>query len=401
MPHYTYIAIDARGVRVSGEMEASDPDTVVSCLSADGARIESVQMTVTAPSLSIDDDRAQGIAPGDAREISGHIAEIVSAGLPLETGLAAMAEEFPRGRLQRTLQGIVRDLQTGADLEAILARRSAPGYLAAMMRAGKRTGRTVEILENFIGCARVASELRQTMWMALAYPLVLLLLLVPLGLFLIRWIVPSFEAVLQGFEIKLPLLTEMLLTVSRFVAEDGSKALGGLFTAIAVLCVVMRLAFGAAGTRWLLGFVPVIGPLLRWQAMARFAPLLSLMIESRVPLSDALVLAGDAAGDPEIRADCRKLSASLCTGLSLEAAAGDLGRFPASFVRALSWKGHRDGLPEILQAMADMYAERARAIAALLLAIVPPLVILLVGLVTGFTVIALFMPLIELLNKLS
>ena len=401
MPHYTYIAIDAGGGRISGEMEASDPDTVVARLSAQGARIESVQMTVPAPSLWIDDDRAQSFEPGDAGEISGHIAEIVAAGLPLETGLAAMAEEFPRGRLQRKLQGIVRDLQTGADLEAILAMRNAPGYLAAMMRAGKRTGRTVEILENFVGCARVASELRQTMWMALAYPLFLLLLLVPLGLFLFLWIVPTFEAVFQGFQIKLPLLTEALLTVSRFVTDDGSKALGGLFAAIAVLCVVMRLAFGAAGTRWLLGFVPVIGVVLRWQAMARFAPLLSLMIESRVPLSDALVLAGDAAGDPQIRTDCRKLSASLCAGLSLEAAAEDLGRFPASIVRALNWKGHRDGFPEILQALGDMYAARARAIMSLLLAILPPLVILLVGLVTGFIVIALFMPLIELLSKLA
>jgi type II secretory pathway component PulF len=402
MPTYTYIAIDGRGIRVSGAIEASDPDEAVSRLTEQGLRIESVQRTAATDSdAGGEDDRGRGLAPGEAREISGHIAGIISAGLPLEAGLAAVAEEFPRGRLRRSLQNVIRELESGRDLESVLAAGRTPAYLSALVRAGRRTGRTGEILESFVANAAIVSDLRQTLWMALAYPLVLLLVIVPLALFLQLWIVPAFAAIFDGFEIRLPLMTEALIGLSQFISEYGWKALACVAGAILALYLILRLALGPVGMRRTIGALPVIGPLLRWLAMARFSPLLSLLIESRVPLDEALILAGEAVGDAEIGADCRQLAAQVQAGESLESAALRTGRFPSSFVRALSWEGRRDGFPEVLQSMADMYAGRARALVLVLAAVLPPLAVLLVAVMVGFVVIALFMPLVELLNKLS
>src|SRR5205807_1492320 len=107
MQKYSYIAIDPNGRRVSGELEASDPDTVVSRLTAQGLRAESVQIVrAPGPPARLEDERFAGLSSADAQEIGGHIAEIVSAGLPLEAGLAAVADEFPRTRLRATLRGI-------------------------------------------------------------------------------------------------------------------------------------------------------------------------------------------------------------------------------------------------------------------------------------------------------
>ena len=377
MQKYSYIAIDPNGRRVSGELEASDPDTVVSRLTAQGLRAESVQIVrAPGPPARLEGERFAGLSSADARELGGHIAEIVSAGLPLEAGLAAVADEFPRTRLRATLRGIVRELEAGADLETVLASRRAPGYLPALVRAGRRSGRTGQILDNFITSARVVFEMRQAMWMALVYPLALLLIFVPLGVFLQFWIIPEFRQIFEGFGLNLPIMTSGLLAVSELVAQYGLQVLAVIAGALIVICAVMRLALGAAGTRRLVCSIPLIGPILRWTALARFSPLLSLLIESRVPLDEALVLAGDAAGDAEIREDCRKLAASVRAGNTLESAAREAGRFPASFVRALSWERHRDGLPEMLQSMADMYAGRARALVALLVAILPPLIVL-------------------------
>ncbi len=171
--------------------------------------------------------------------------------------------------------------------------------------------------------------------------------------------------------------------------------------AIVAIAVLLRLARRNAATRRFICKIPFIGPLLRCSALARFAPVLSLLIEGRVPLDQALILAGDAAGDVAIREDCRKLAAGVHSGKTLEEAANETTRFPASFIRALSWERYRDGFPEVVRSMADMYAGRARALVALLVAVLPVLLVLFVGLTVGTVVIALFMPLIELLDKLS
>jgi type IV pilus assembly protein PilC len=140
---------------------------------------------------------------------------------------------------------------------------------------------------------------------------------------------------------------------------------------------------------------------MRCSVLARFSPVLSLLIEGRVPLDEALILAGDASGDVVIREDCGKLAASIRAGKTLEEAASETKRFPASFVRALIWERYRDGFPEVLRSMSDMYAGRARALMALLVAVMPVLVVLFVGLSVGVVVVSLFMPLIELLRKLA
>src|SRR5205823_1262441 len=147
---------------------------------------------------------------------------------PLEGGLAAVAEEFPWGRMRSALRRIVRKLETGADLESVLASSGAPRYLPSLVRAGRRSGRTAAILENFIASSRALSDLRQTLLMALAYPMVLLLLCVPLGAFLIFWLIPQFAAIFDGFEIRLPWITTVVIVASRFLADHGVQTLGAL-----------------------------------------------------------------------------------------------------------------------------------------------------------------------------
>ncbi len=401
MPTYSYSAIDARGVRVSGTMEATDPDAAVSSLTAQGLRIETVEAQRGAGEAVMKGDERSRLSVGEAREMSGHIAEVVSAGMPLEGALAAIAEELPFGRLRSGLRQIVARLETGADLESALASAGAPRYLPALVRAGARSGRTGEILENFIAGSRAVSDLRQMLWLALAYPLVLVFLFSCLGVFLISWIVPQFASVFDGFSVNLPWMTSALILVSRSLVDHGLKVIPAVLAAIVVVCLVLRMALGPAQTRRLLCLVPVFGPLSRWLAMARFSTLLSLLVEGRVPLDEALILSGEASGDAEIRADCLVLQASVRTGKTLEQAVREGKRFPVSFVRALAMNPRRDGFPEVLHSMADMYAGRARALVTILMTLLPPLVVTLVGLVVGFVVVALFMPLLNLLNALS
>jgi type II secretory pathway component PulF len=147
--------------------------------------------------------------------------------------------------------------------------------------------------------------------------------------------------------------------------------------------------------------IPLLGPIARWASLARFSQLLSLLVENEVPLDEALILAGNASGNPEIQDDCRALLASVTAGESFEAATRRLNRFPPSFVQALTWSQRAAGMPEILQSLGDIYASRVRAIIAVLVAIIPPILMLLIGLAALFFISALFAPMIQLLNSFA
>ena len=318
MPKYVYSAIDANGVRVTGEIEASDPDAVVSQLTNQGCRIESVEMVLTAADVWIAEEPGARLSAGEAREIGGHIAEVVAAGLPLEGGLAAVAEEFPGGRVRRALARIVGELEAGNDLESALATSGAPDYLPVLVRAGRRSGRTSEVLQGFIAGSQSVSELRQSLWMAFAYPLVLILLTVPLVVFLNFWLVPAFGSIFADFDVKLPWMTDVVVAISQFMIDYWFAALVIVLAVVVLLPLLFRLVLGPLVTRRILTRIPVGGSLLRWLGMARFCPVLSLLMESCVPLDEALLLAGDASGDAEIREECRELATHLKSGQTLE-----------------------------------------------------------------------------------
>jgi type II secretory pathway component PulF len=405
MSFYSFIAIDSTGQRVSGQVEASDPDAVVSQLSVQGLRIESVLLLRDAeqkPSAGASMGAAAGsLRAADVREIGGHIAEIASAGLPLEAGLAAIAEELPRGRLRRELRKIVADLETGIDLESALSARRAPPYVSALVQAGRRTGRTGAILESFISSTRIAFDLRQTLMLALIYPAALLVIVLLIAAILQSSVIPEFAKVFEGFGLKLPWATVMLIEISKLMNEFGWLALAFVAVAALVVSVLAFLAMGPIETRRMICRIPAFGPLVRWAALARFSPLLSLLIESRVPLDQALVLAGESSGDALIYDDCRKLAERVRAGESLEMVARSGRGLPISFVRAIGLERERRGLPDVLQSMADVYAGRARALAALLALFLPIIVVSLIGTFVSFVVLALMWPLIDMLRLLS
>jgi type IV pilus assembly protein PilC len=401
MPRYRYTGMDATGRPVTGERDAPDPDALLAALGGEVPQVRSVQVIGMDLPGPADTAAGAGIRRGDEREISGHIAELIEAQLPLESGLAAIAAECPSRRMRSTLRGIAADLAAGNDLETALSGRGAPEELKALVRAGARSGNTGQILEHYVVNVQSSAELRQVILRGMLYPLILLVASCVLGSFALVWIVPQFVSMFEGFSLQLPLLTVWLVAASKFYTQHAATvALAGLALTAAVI-VLGRLLLGEANCRRLVGQIPVFGSILRWISLARFSQLLSLLVENRVPLDEALRLAGDAARDAEIQDDCRRMLAGVAAGESLESAARKLNRFPSSFVQALTWAERAHGMPEVLQSLGDMYAGRVRTIVAVLVAVVPPILMLFIGLAASFLVGALFLPLLQLLNALA
>lgn len=412
MPLYRFTAVTSAGVRVTRECEAANPDALLMLVAGQFATIENIR--VAAPEqwgqLSAADTPDVEAAPGhaarelgrhDAAEVGRHIAELVSARLPLETGLAALAEECSSRRVRTALWRIAGELATGAELSHVLEHSGAPRELKALVQAGARSGRTAEVLERYVENLQAAFDLRNSVWLGLAYPLALLAALWGFAAFLGYWVVPQFLDIFSGFDIEVPRATVWLADITRAVRNFGGLVTASVVLIVLAVAVMLRLSLGRVLYRKLICRVPVIGSMLRSTALARFSRLMGLMIENGVPLNESLVLAARASGDAEIEHDCQRLVAAVEAGETLAGAAARLGRFPRSFVRALSSPHAARGMPEILQSIGDTYANRMRLVVALVLSILPPALMIIAFVTAGYVVVALFLPLIQLLNNLS
>jgi type II secretory pathway component PulF len=401
MPRYQYIGIDIAGRRVTGEREAPDPDALLAALGNEVLFVESIQIADPHSEAAAAEQAGARMKAAVAAELGGHLSGLIEGEVPLESGLEAIAAETASPRMKRTLRGLAAELARGTDLATALDRSHAPVELRALVRAGARSGNIGQILEHYSTNAEGLHSLRQSVLMGLFYPALLLLMFTVLMAFFLGWIVPEFSKLYVDFDLDLPWITSATLKASYVVRDYGPWiALTGIVGLVAVLLLLPR-TLGRVGTRRWTTRVPLLGPILRWMALSRFSRMLALLVENEISLDEALPLAAGASNDPLIEEDCRKIRESARAGEALEAAARRQGGFPPSFVQALSWERRSTGLPDVLQSIGEMYASRARGTVSLIIALVPPILLVFLGIAMFVLIVALFMPLIELLRKLS
>jgi len=399
---FRYTATDAQGKQTSGEMEAASAQEVSARLEASGLRVDSVEpLDLQEAAADRAGQRPKSLSGKDFQELSGHISDIAQGDLPLGPGLMALAEEMPKGRIRSGLIAMIQELDSGADLETVLQSQGAPADLRALVRAGVRSGQVGEVLAQYVNHARSVTILRRRALLGIAYPTLLTTVGAALFLTLVAFIVPQFKKIYEDFGTELPGITVLLINLSDVVVYAG----------IWILVIGIPLCIGAwMFMKWLLGdvlyrrlvcHIPFVGPLLRFCALARFSNLFALLIENKVPMPEALTLAGDGVADAELRAACRNLALDVQNGLPLSRAAYALTGFPASFVQTLTREEHRGALPEALHALAEMFEGRARVQTSFVATICEPFIVVFLGCTIGFLVLALFMPLVKLLNDLS
>jgi type II secretory pathway component PulF len=304
--------------------------------------------------------------------------------------------------MRKTFRALSQRLSAGVDLPTALEECRAPAELRALVLAGARSGNTGKILEHYATNVNGVVSIRQSILLGLFYPTILFILMSAIGAFLVYWLIPEFESLFDGFDLQLPWITVAMLEIAAFSKSALPwLSLAGILVVVVLVRWLLIGTLGRVGYRRLVCWIPLLGPMRRWIAMSRFSQMLSLLIENDVPLDESLALAGDASGDPEIQFDCRRILIEIRSGESLQAAATRIADFPPSFVHALSWERRSAGLPDVLQSIGDMYAGRVRAAAAVLVAVIPPMMLIFLGAAMFFLIVALFMPLIELLNRLS
>ncbi len=329
--------------------------------------------------------------------LTRQLATLVQAGLPLDEALAALAEGA-EGRVRRIALALRARVMEGDSLALALA--EFPGSFDALFRAsvaaGEQSGRLAAVLLRLATHLEARDALRRRLIAALAYPVLLLLVagLVVTGLLL--YVVPEVTAVFLRSGQALPLPTRVLLGFSGLLGQHALVLLG----ALALLATTTSVLWRRDDFRrwrdqhWLR--LPVLGHLLTALDAARFARTLALLGASAVPLLDALKLAGATVHNRVLNEALAGVAVRVREGAPLARALAQTGRFPPVATRLIA-SGERAGrLDAMLDEAAEQLERELDTATSLAMSALGPSVILLVGAIVLFIVLAILLPIFEM-----
>lgn len=325
---------------------------------------------------------------------------MVGARLPLVQALETAAGQCAHERLRQTLHQVGRAVQAGHSLSDSLARHPHVfGRLYIhLTRAGEEAGVMGEVLLRLAGYLEKSAALRRKVHLALVYPAVVLVVAVAATTFLLTTIVPTFAEMFADFGSELPAPTRLVLRMSRFVTQHFGAALLGLCLGVAGFGVFRRTARGAYVLDRFVLRVPLIGPLLLKNLVARFCRTLGTLLHSGVVLVDALGILAHTAGNRVVEREVVYLLHRVRRGSSLNQPLRKAGLFPEMVVQLIAVGEQTAELDRMLFHAADYYEQEVDAYVETLTSVIEPVLIVLIGLLLGGILVALYLPMFDLIT---
>ncbi|GAB3241577.1 type II secretion system inner membrane protein GspF [Pseudaeromonas pectinilytica] len=405
MAAYEYQALDAKGRRKHGVLEADSARLVRQQLREQGltplevtetvekARREASGFSLFRPSMST----------GDLALITRQLATLVAAALPIEESLKAVAEQCEKPK-QRTLISAVRGkvLEGHAMAEAMATFPSVFDQLyRAMVAAGEKSGHLEKVLNRLADYTEQRQQMKNKLMQAMIYPIVLTLVAVGVIAILLSSVVPKVVEQFVHMKQELPLSTRILMGASDFVRDYG-------------LAVVLLLGCALLFFRWwnrkperriryhaLLLRLPVIGRVARGINTARYARTLSILNSSAVPLLEGMRISGEVLTNDYARARLVAASERVREGSSLRTALEQTKLFPPMMLHMIA-SGERSGeLDNMLERAADNQDREFEGQVNLALGVFEPALVVSMAAIVLFIVMSILQPILELNNMVS
>ena len=411
MPRFRYHALNTDGQPVMGDVDADGVQDAVAQLQADGLTVQSIGLAPSdstspsgeppAPGLSTARQTDQTPQQGESVEravLRSHMATILERGRAIAPGLAAYAQEMPAGWQRRQLLAVCRILERGDATEAAAALSELPECWIPLLSAATSSSDLGQVLREFLTESRRTDDLRQKWWLTIAYPLILLGLVTVVMTALSIFVIPEFRQIFAEFKMALPDVTVWVLDVASFLSTWGVLFIVLLAVLFALLVLKANRLLPEAAFAWLGDrFRPPFG---RRTAVARFARFMADLLEAGVSVPDALRVAGFTASQPRMRRAAWRLANDIESRGEFSQRAYHRA-LTATVAYALATDTPPTSRVRLLREISDCQAERVRVGLSWTTGIVEPLAICAVGFAVGLTVLALFIPLVKLVEGLS
>ncbi|MGH2910035.1 MAG: type II secretion system F family protein [Solirubrobacteraceae bacterium] len=398
---FTFRAVDASGGKVVGELEADSRDGVVDALRSRGLLALEVKEKVKSAEVNL--DLFSRVSVQDLALATRQLSTMINSGLALMRALTVLESQTESKKLKETLVTVSSDIQAGASLSGALARHPKvfSELYVAMIRAGETGGFLEDALVRVADQLESQDRLHRQVKGAMIYPAVVFTVAIGVLIGMLVFIIPVFAGVFKQFGGKLPALTLLIMHVSNFCRGYWFVLVFGIPAIIVAFFKWKGSARGRpAWDRMRLKAPAKIGAVVQKIALARWSRTLSSLTTAGVPTLEAIDVTGRTAGNTVVEMAMRTVYDSVQSGGTIASA---LGREPifSSLVTNMVRVGEETGaLDSTLAKVADFYEEQVEIAVKSLTSILEPIMIVFIGSIVGFMIIAMYLPMFDVYNQI-
>lgn len=417
MAKFKYTAIDQNGKQKNGTINAGSTDDANSKLSAmglmptsvaeaaGGSAAKSTASKTKSPKAKKGGGFGKVIKAEELATFTRQLATLIQAGLPLLRALEVMIRQERNLRFKAVLEQIADQVKSGNSFSDGLAQHPKvfDRLFVNMIKAGEAGGVLDVVLSRLAGFMEKAQRTKKKVKSAMVYPIVVVGVAVTIVVLLMVVVVPKFQSIFDDMldGKALPGPTQLVINISNFIQQNILLTLG--------LCVVLFFGFkfflktgpGAKIFNWCSLNFPKVGDLVRKVNIARITRTFGTLLSSGVPILQAINITKDITGNAFFSGALTRIHDSVRDGESLATPMNRESVFP-NMVTSMIDVGEETGeLAEMLNRVADNYDEDVDNAVAGITSIIEPIMIVFLALVVGFIVIALFLPIVEIIKQLS
>ena len=386
---------DKRGARLKGQQVASSPNLVRAELRRQGIN----PIRVRKKPKPLFGGAGSRITAKDIAVFSRQLATMLKSGVPLVTAFQIIAGGAKNPRMRVMVDKIRADIEAGSSLyEALHAHPVQFDELYTnLVKAGESAGVLDTILDEIATYKERIESIKGKIKKALYYPAAVIAVAIVVTAVLLIYVIPQFEAVFANFGADLPAFTRMMLNLSEALRSNGFLILVVLIGGITAFIMAKKRspAFAHWLDRVMLKF-PLVGPILEKAAIARFCRTLAITFAAGVPLVDALQIVSGATGNAVYNDAAARIREDVAVGHQLQLAMQQTNVFPNMVVQMAAIGEEAGSLDEMLLKVAEAYEEEVNNAVDALSSLLEPLIIVVVGILVGSMVIAMYLPIFKM-----
>jgi len=426
MPKFNYVALDQRGNETKGTFEvASQNDAIgrvkdmglfpVKIVEADKETAKGKGKKAPAPKATGKGGKkgvninikipgfGSGVKPKVLTTFTRQLATLVDAGLPLLRGLRVLEKQEKNATLKDILGKLAISIEGGSTFSEGLAQHPKVfnRLFVNMVKAGELGGVLEVVLKRLAEFSEKAQKIKGKVKAALFYPIAVMIVAIGILLLLMVFVIPKFKEVFAGMGVQMPAFTLFVMAMSDMIKNNILETIGVVVLIVVAFLLFIKTKFGRLLWDKTQLKLPAVGPVITKVAISRFTRTLGTLVSSGVPILQALTIVKETAGNMVISNAVGKIHESVKEGETITAPLETSGVFPPMVCSMVDVGEQTGAMPEMLMRIADDYDEQVDNSVAAMTSLLEPIMIVFLAVIVGSIVIAMFLPLIAMINQLS
>jgi len=410
MPAFAYKAIDKKGNEMSGIVDAENETLAIAEVKNLGyfplkiyESTKRAERRAKKKKRGISEFYIGGVKNKELVIFTRQLSTLIDAGLPLLRGLNILHAQLKPSKLRDTIEEMIEDIQAGTTFSEALAKHPKifDRLYVNMVRAGEIGGMLEVVLNRLADYAEKRQALKRRVRGAMIYPIAVMLIASGVVGFLMVKVVPVFAAIYEDFESALPGPTQLLVDVSNFMVTSWWLFLVYISGTLIFFKIIFKIPIVQRLRDRIVLKVPLIKGLVVKIAVARFSRTLGTLIASGVPILQALKIVKETIGNVVIQGAIDQVHDSIREGETIAAPLEESGVFPPMVVNMIDVGEETGSLDAMLMKVADTYDAEVEAAVSALLTMMEPMIIVFLGGIVGYIVVALYLPIFMLGDAIS